>query len=100
MNIYDLIKKLFFSILIINYFNMSLNNNFRKLLTYKLRNKYNVKKNFYNVKKINELIFDVTSKYTAKFKEYLLMEDENDFLRRFYNKKELKKKLKGILYFY
>ena len=84
MNIYDLIKKLFFSILIINYFNMSLNNNFRKLLTYKLRNKYNVKKNFYNVKKINELIFDVTSKYTAKFKEYLLMEDENDFLRRFY----------------
>jgi hypothetical protein len=79
---------------------MSLNNNFRKLLTYKLRNKYNVKKNFYNVKKINELIFDVTSKYTAKFKEYLLMEDENDFLRRFYNKKELKKKLKGILYFY
>ena len=79
---------------------MSLKNNFRKLLTYKLGNKYNVKKNFYNIKKINELIFDVSSKYTAIFKEYLLFEDENDFLRRFYNKKELKKKLKGILYFY
>ena len=66
----------------------------------KLQNKYNISKDFYNKKKINELIFNDPSSYTAAFKEYLLLEDENEFLRRFYKKNELKKKLSSIYNFY
>ena len=35
----------------------------------KLRRKYDISVNFYNKKKINELIFNDPSLYTAKFKE-------------------------------
>ena len=66
----------------------------------KLRRKYDISVNFYNKKKINELIFNDPSLYTAKFKEYLLLEDENEFLRRFYKNKKLKKKLTTIYNFY
>ncbi len=66
----------------------------------KLRRKYDISVNFYNKKKINELIFNDPSLYTAKFKEYLLLEDENEFLRRFYKNTELKKKLTTIYNFY
>ena len=64
-----------------------------------LRNKYDVK-NEYNKKKINQLIFNYESHYTAIFKEYLLIEDGNDFLKRYYSKNEVRKKLKMILFFY
>ena len=66
----------------------------------KLRRKYDTTITFYNKKKINELIFNDSSLYTAKFKEYLLLEDENEFLRRFYKYSELKKKLTSIYSFY
>ena len=66
----------------------------------KLRRKYDISVNFYNKKKINELIFNDPSLYTAKFKEYLLLEDENEFLRRFYKNTEKKKKLTTIYNFY
>ena len=69
-------------------------------MKYKLTKKYHISKDFYNKKKINELIFNDPSTYTANFKEYLLLEDENEFLRRFYKKNELKKKLTNIFNFY
>ncbi len=69
-------------------------------MKFKLRKKYNILKDFYNKKKINELIFNDPSSYTAAFKEYLLLEDENEFLRRFYKKNELPKKLNNIFNFY
>ena len=69
-------------------------------MKFKLRKKYNILKDFYNKKKINELIFNDPSSYTAAFKEYLLLEDENEFLRRFYRKNELPKKLNNIFNFY
>lgn len=71
-----------------------------KLISYKLAKKYNCTKQFYNVKKIEELIYNDPSKYSALFKEYLLFEDDTEFLRRFYYNNELPKKLQHILYFY
>lgn len=71
-----------------------------KLITNKLAKKYNCTKQFYNVKKIEELIYNDPSKYSALFKEYLLFEDDTEFLRRFYCNNELPKKLKHILFFY
>ena len=66
----------------------------------KLRRKYDISLNFYNKKKINELIFNDPSLYTARFKEYLILEDENEFLRRFYKNSEIQKKLTTIYNFY
>ena len=54
----------------------------------KLRRKYDISLNFYNKKKINELIFNNPSLFIVRFKDYLLLEDENEFLRRFYKIKK------------
>ena len=80
--------------------NKKVNVSLLAFMKFKLRKKYNISKDFYNKKKVNELIFNDPSSYTAAFKEYLLLEDENEFLRRFYKKNELKKKLSSIYNFY
>ena len=75
-------------------------NPFRKFLLYKLRKKYDAKICVYDIKKVNELIFNIPSHFTAIFKEYLLKEEEAEFLKRIYHKHEIHKKLKNIFYFY
>ena len=75
-------------------------NPYRIFLLYKLRKKYDVKMHVYDMKKVNELIFNIPSHFTAIFKEYLLKEEEAEFLKRIYHKNELNKKLKNIFYFY
>ena len=75
-------------------------NPYRIFLLYKLRKKYDVKMHVYDMKKVNELIFNIPSHFTAIFKEYLLKEEEAEFLKRIYHKYELSKKLKNIFYFY
>ena len=62
--------------------------------------KYSINIDFYNKKKINQLVFNFESRYTAIFKEFLLNDDGNEFVRRFYHKNEIKKKLSKILSFY
>ena len=75
-------------------------NIYRVFLLYKLKKKYDAKINTYNIKKVNELIFNIPSHFTALFKEYLLKEEEAEFLKRIYWKNEIWKKLKNIFYFY
>ena len=69
-------------------------NKFRKDGKYKIEIIIKNPWNFYNKKKINELIFINPSLFTVIFKEYLLLEDENEFLRRFYKIEKLIKKNK------
>ena len=76
------------------------NNDYRNFLYYKLKKKYNSENFSYNVKKINELIFNIPSKFTACFKDFLLIEEDAEFLKREYKKKEFEKKFKKIFYFY
>ena len=76
------------------------NNNFRIFLFYKLKKKYDSLIYTYNVKKINELIFNIPSKFTANFKDYLLIEEDAEFLKREYHKEEFNKKFKKIFFFY
>ena len=66
----------------------------------KLYSKYNSSNISYGIKKIDDLIFLETSLYTNKFREFLLYDEETDFLRRFYTSKEQIPKLKNILLFY
>ena len=73
---------------------------FRTFLYYKLKKKYDSEIFTYNIKKINELIFNIPSKFTASFKDYLLIEEDAEFLKREYHKEEFKKKFKKIFFFY
>ena len=73
---------------------------FEKRIKKKLIKKYEIPKDFYIKKKINELIFNTKSNYTAIFKDYLIIDDEHEFLRRFYPNNDYKKKLKKIFNYY
>ena len=73
---------------------------FQKRINKKFIKKYEIPKDFYIKKKINELIFNTKSHYTAIFKDYLIIDDEHEFLRRFYPNNDYKKKLKKIFNYY
>ena len=73
---------------------------FRPFLYYKLKKKYDSEIFTYNIKKINELIFNIPSKFTASFKDYLLIEEDAEFLKREYHKEEFNKKFTKIFFFY
>jgi hypothetical protein len=79
--------------------NIFTNNNFREFLYYKLKKKYDSESSAYNVKKVNELIFNIPSRLTANFKDYLLVEEDAEFLKREYKKEEFNKKFKKIFFF-
>ena len=80
--------------------NIFANDNFRAFLYYKLKKKYDSESFAYNVKKVNELIFNIPSRLTANFKDYLLEEEDAEFLKREYKKEEFNKKFKKIFFFY
>ena len=48
----------------------------------------------------NNLIFNEKCRIVARFKDFLVLDDTTEFLRRFYSKKELKARLKKIFNFY
>lgn len=66
----------------------------------KLVSKYSVNQTFYSRKKINELIYNEDSLYACAFKEFLIYEDENEFLKKYYYSQPGKNKLKNITIFY
>ena len=49
---------------------------------------------------INDILYNEKTHYVEMFKEYLLYEDYNEFLRQYYGKSLLKTKLQKILNFY
>ena len=49
---------------------------------------------------INNLMFNERCRIVARFKDYLILDDMTEFLRRLYSKKELKRRLKKIFNFY
>ena len=66
----------------------------------KLINRYERPNWFYNVKIINEVLYNEKTHFVEVFKEYLIFEDNNEFLKYYYNKDLRKKKLEKILTFY
>ena len=49
---------------------------------------------------INNLIFNEQCRIVARFKDFLILDDMTEFLRRLYTKKELKRRLNKIFNFY
>ena len=55
---------------------------------------------FHDVKVINDIIYNEKTHFVEMFKEYLLYEDNNEFLNRYYKTIEICNKLPRILNFY
>ena len=67
---------------------------------YKLIKRYNKPLSYHDVKMINDILYNEKTHYVKQFKEYLIYEDYNEFLKRFYKSFEINLKLKKILIFY
>jgi len=65
-----------------------------------LLSKYSRFEYSYSLVCINNLIFNEQCRIVARFKDFLILDDMTEFLRRFYTKKELKKRLNKIFNFY
>ena len=74
--------------------------NLEKRAKYKLIKRYDKPLSYHDVKIINDILYNEKTHYVEQFKEYLIYEDYNEFLKRFYKTFELKIKLPKILTFY
>ena len=66
----------------------------------RLIKKYDYPTYFHDIKIIDDIIYNEKTHFVETFKEYLLYEDANEFLMKFYCAKEISKKLPKILTFY
>ena len=66
----------------------------------KLYKKYSSNKFSYNIISINNIIYNESCLIVAKFKDFLIYDDNTDFLRKFYTTPESKYKLYRILDLY
>ena len=62
--------------------------------------KYNSFRFSYELICVNNLIYNEKCRIVARFKDYLVLDDNTEFLRRYYKKKELFSKLTKIFDFY
>lgn len=57
-------------------------------------------KDYYNVKIVNDIIYNEQTHVVSTFKDYLIYDDVSEFLKRFYNNQETKARLPKIFEFY
>jgi hypothetical protein len=57
-------------------------------------------KEFYNVKVVNDIIYNENSHTVTVFKDYLILDDVSEFLKRFYNDYESNCWLPRVYEFY
>ena len=67
---------------------------------YKLIKHHEKSLSFYNKKVINDILYNEPTHYVEEFKEYLIYEDYNEFLKKYYKKSEIKFELLSTLLFY
>ena len=72
----------------------------RQIAYTKLFKKYSSGNFSYNKILVNNLIFNDSCRIVARFKDYLILDDNTEFLRRFYFDEESHPKLERILNFY
>jgi hypothetical protein len=64
------------------------------------KTKHRTDVNTYNLKVVNEIIYNEKSRIVAIFKDYLILDDISEFLRRFYNNTESNVRLNKVISFY
>ena len=65
-----------------------------------LEKKYLTSWTYYNVKVINDIIYNECSNIVSMFKDYLIFDDVSEFLKRFYNVNEAIERMPRIIEFY
>lgn len=66
----------------------------------RLHQKYSAKEYQFSYISINNLIFQISSRVVAVFKDFLILDDPTEFLRRFYKREESHPRLQKILNFF
>ena len=80
--------------------NIIKNNSFNKNIITKNLIKYNSSPKIKNIMIINDLIFAKSNKITSIFKDYLIINYNEEFLKRFYNHQEIKEKIPKFYQYY
>ena len=75
-------------------------NKYEKFIFSKLYSKYKIDNTIYALNIIDNIIFNERSHLVSTFKDYLILDDEFEFLKKFYNFGESKKRLNAILNYY
>lgn len=65
-----------------------------------LQKKYLTSKDYYNVKVINDIIYNEDCHIVSVFKDYLIKDDLSEFLRRFYSEEEASTRMPKITSYY
>ena len=63
-------------------------------------NKYLTSKDFYNVKMINDIIYNEPQRVVALFKDFLILDDSSEFLKRPYAINESIERIPKIIEYY
>ena len=66
----------------------------------KLIKRYDHPLSYYNIKLIDDILYNERTRFVEAFKEILLYDDPNEFLKNYYNKIDIIRKLPKILTFY
>jgi hypothetical protein len=62
--------------------------------------KHQTDKDFYNIRIVNDIIYNEKAHIVASFKDYLIFDDTSEFLRRYYKVTDIKQRLLKIFEFY
>jgi hypothetical protein len=65
-----------------------------------LEKKYLTSRTYYNVKVVNDIIYNECSNIVSMFKDYLIFDDVSEFLKRYYTNVEAIERLPRIIEFY
>lgn len=65
-----------------------------------LSKKYSTNKDYYNLKIVNDLIYNENTHVVSIFKDYLILDDINEFLKRYYTTQEAAVRLPKLCNFY
>lgn len=74
--------------------------NFKKIVNRQLSEKHQTDAGSYNVRIINDIIYNEKAHIVAKFKDFLIFDDTSEFMRRHFKINESKQRLRKVLDFY
>ena len=77
-----------------------INTQLEKIVNRRFKKKYKIDQNRYNIYAIESIIFNDKTHLVALFKEYLIIDDDYEFLKRYYTKDESKTRLIKYIQYY
>lgn len=66
----------------------------------KFKHKYKLERHSYNIRQINDIVYNEKANLVANFKDYLIYDDTSEFLKRFYKVNEYNDRLPRLFDYY